>query len=375
MVAVSDAWRYRVVMPAQRIETVAARLRTAIMRGRLSPGDTLPSRRVLQAELGAGSATVQRAVDELVADGFLVAEARQATFVAKHPPHLFRYGLVLPELPGSAGHDNRFWQALVAAARLPPIPGAWFTIHYGIDGDGQRAEHRALLDSCRRRAFAGLVMMKLWLVRPWFEPERVGIPVVVNGPGASVAGTANLALDLRRFHQRALDYIASRGLTRVAVVVAHDQAVDFHVDALLAHAQHKSLFVPSWRVAGVPLDRPAWARSLVHGFFNPGQAEPPQALIVADDHLVGEATRGLLDAGVSAERMPLVIAHANFPHPPVADVPCVYLGWDARDYLRTAVEMMERMRQGAAPTDTVTLEPRFTWEIPPAAAEADFDGR
>ena len=82
-------------------EQVRAQISAAVERGRLLPGDRLPTVRELAAELGLANNTVARAYRELEAAGFLVGRGRLGTFVAA----------VLPERP--AGERAR----LAAAAR------------------------------------------------------------------------------------------------------------------------------------------------------------------------------------------------------------------------------------------------------------------
>jgi GntR family transcriptional regulator len=54
---------------------VAAYLKAVIALGQLTPGDSLPGINDLAGQIGAPSAEVKRAYDELVQRGFLVSEA------------------------------------------------------------------------------------------------------------------------------------------------------------------------------------------------------------------------------------------------------------------------------------------------------------
>ena len=80
-------------------------LRAAIATGRLQPGATLPGSRMLAQELGVSRVTVTTAYDQLVAEGYLQADARRRTRVA----------LDLPD----EGFDVARHAAAVAG-RLPP---------------------------------------------------------------------------------------------------------------------------------------------------------------------------------------------------------------------------------------------------------------
>ncbi|MBO3749522.1 PLP-dependent aminotransferase family protein [Streptosporangiaceae bacterium NEAU-GS5] len=60
-------------------------LRDAVRRGRLAPGTSLPSSRVLARDLGVARGTVTQAYDQLVAEGYLIAAPRSGIKVAVRP--------------------------------------------------------------------------------------------------------------------------------------------------------------------------------------------------------------------------------------------------------------------------------------------------
>lgn len=66
-------------------EQVAAVLRYLIQRGRLLPGEQLPSRAALAAGFKVAPMTVQRAVDELRKDGLVVSQHGKGVFVRSRP--------------------------------------------------------------------------------------------------------------------------------------------------------------------------------------------------------------------------------------------------------------------------------------------------
>ena len=61
---------------------IAHALIDAIRRGRLAPGSALPGTRELAARVGVNRKTIQQSYDELVAQGWLTAEATRGTFVS-----------------------------------------------------------------------------------------------------------------------------------------------------------------------------------------------------------------------------------------------------------------------------------------------------
>src|SRR5262245_24538533 len=92
--SINPPWRPAV----KRSESVGA-LRQDLIKGRYAPGTRLPTRADLIDRFDASAMTVQTAVDRLKKDGFVIARGRQGTFVADHPPHLHRYGLVFATDP------------------------------------------------------------------------------------------------------------------------------------------------------------------------------------------------------------------------------------------------------------------------------------
>ena len=61
---------------------LAEALRAAVLDGRYAPGEPIPSSRVLAGQLGVSRGSVVAAVDQLVGEGYLVAEPRAAVTVA-----------------------------------------------------------------------------------------------------------------------------------------------------------------------------------------------------------------------------------------------------------------------------------------------------
>lgn len=68
---------------------IAEGLRATIQAGRVQPGERLPSTRVLSKKLGVHRHTVSAAMDELVAEGWLKAEARRSHQVSEVLPSQF----------------------------------------------------------------------------------------------------------------------------------------------------------------------------------------------------------------------------------------------------------------------------------------------
>lgn len=70
---------------------VKRELQVLIERGRLRPGDTLPSETEISQALGVSIGTLRRAVDELVHENLLVRRQGRGTFVALHSQERFLF--------------------------------------------------------------------------------------------------------------------------------------------------------------------------------------------------------------------------------------------------------------------------------------------
>ena len=104
-------------------ESLCRHVRDDIVRGVLAPGEKLPSKRQLAAQLGVSLITVETALGQLVAEGYLVARPRRGYYVARigRLPEPAARPVPASRQPRQAGRP------LVAdAARLPvqPDPGA-----------------------------------------------------------------------------------------------------------------------------------------------------------------------------------------------------------------------------------------------------------
>ena len=97
--------------PAIKEARIAQHLRQQIVRGDLTPGMQLPKRVDLEQEYSVSPLTLQRALQQLIDDGFLYAKTGQGTFVAANPPHLSRYGLLFPYHPS----DREMWSSWYVA--------------------------------------------------------------------------------------------------------------------------------------------------------------------------------------------------------------------------------------------------------------------
>lgn len=85
------------VRPAKTYETVAERIREAILAGEFAPGSRLPSVRALSERLGVGQASVREALMALQAVQLVTIRQGDGTFVNRFTPE--QVGRVIDETP------------------------------------------------------------------------------------------------------------------------------------------------------------------------------------------------------------------------------------------------------------------------------------
>ncbi|HEX3133475.1 MAG TPA: substrate-binding domain-containing protein, partial [Planctomycetota bacterium] len=91
--------------------------------------------------------------------------------------------------------------------------------------------------------------------------------------------------------------------------------------------------------------------------------ERPDCLIISDDNLVPHAIAGVLATGVKVPRDLAIAAHANFPVPTPASVPCLRYGVDMEEMLTAAISEVQRLAAGGAP-DVVRVQVRVSESRP-----------
>jgi GntR family transcriptional regulator / MocR family aminotransferase len=242
---------------------LASSILREIERGRLKPGDALPGTRALANSLGIHRNTVDSAYQELVLQGWLVAEPSRGTFVARD----------LPEDPPPSGMAGKSRTPETHGARMPATPPL-LTISDGVPDP--RLMPRAELARAFRRALAA--------------------PSFLAAPGyGDMLGNELLRAALS-------DYLADeRGLT-----IAAD-------DILVTRGSQMALFLTARTVAGpgqtVAVETPgyplAWSAFRAAGARVVGI--PVDADGISTDHLAALAKRD------SSLRAVYITPHHQYP--------------------------------------------------------------
>lgn len=339
-------------------DLIVRHIRGQIVTGELAPGSQLPPRNTLEQFFGTTSATVQRAFDHLTRDEFVVVR-RQRTYVSTTPPHLTRYALVFPARHREDRPWSNYWKALNAEAmELERNSSRQMPQFHGIYEGEDPAEFARLVEEVEAHRLAGLI----FLAHPGYvrgtpllmEP---GIPRVAL-TDVRMPGISNVSTDYVGFFERALDYLAAQKRKRVAVLA---EPISLNSAAFLEAARARGIESRPYWVQTVSLAFPESANSVVQLLMN--SRDRPDALIIADDNLLEQATAGLAACGLRIPEDLEVVAHTNFPWPAPSHVPVKRLGYDIRQVLGHCVASIDAQRSGPQAHDVTKVPPVFEDEI------------
>src|ERR1019366_6845860 len=131
-----------------------------ILAGRFTTRQQLPTQHALQTRFRTTPVTVQRAVHELVRQGFIVTKPRVGWYVADHPPGLDEYPLVFFSQPDSP--EGLFWSRfnamLVNEAMLLNDEGPKRLLpFYGIQEREYSPDYAPLLERVQQQRLAGII--------------------------------------------------------------------------------------------------------------------------------------------------------------------------------------------------------------------------
>ncbi len=356
----------RVLKPSTEKRTaILAALRQRIVAGEWGPGSRLPIRAELEQQFGVSGVTMQKALDQLNRDGFTYGKRRWGTFVAENPPHLSRYGIVFSGRPGTWPTWVRFWTALTnEAANLQESRSRQMPVFYGVDGHSDSEDYQRLVQELRHQRLAGLIFPSLpFLLSDTPVLLEPGLPrVAIAGPDQRFPQLTALVLDWKSFIEKALDYLASRGRRRVAVLTAPGQQRELAEYLRQGLAARQLETRPYW-LQEVSQDDVQSAQPCVHLLLHGRAEERPDGLIITDDNLVEHGVAGAMDARVQLCKDTDVVAHCNFPWPGSQSMGIKRLGFDARQLLERSIEIIDRQRRGEGKSGPVLMPAVFEDEV------------
>jgi DNA-binding LacI/PurR family transcriptional regulator len=321
---------------AVRRGTISAYVRKKIITGFWKPGRRLPTQAELQQRFKASSQTVQHAMAELAAAGFLAMRGKLGTFVSTHQPHLLQYGLIIPR----RNPPHIFAIALQqAAAELSQAgPRRIRLYHHRSDEDMRR-----LSGDIASAGLAGLIAMDR--LPPETMTQLRKSPHIRCAYLASeiVEDAVSVFPDYQSFMRRAVAHLIERGRKRLAILAGI--TVKPFIDDLRPQWREQGLEIPDCWLHFFEQAIPEAIRNLTHLLMRRPD-DRPDGLIIADDNLVEAALTGLLAANVTVPDQVEVVAHCNFPALVPSVMTVTRLGFDAHEILRNALDCLDQRKQG-----------------------------
>lgn len=334
-------------------------LRRGIVSGKYAPGGRMPTRIELSEKTGASSATIQKAVDTLIEQGFLETRDREGTFVRVRLPYLRRVGLVFPPLPAASRPASRFWTLIrEAAERLGDLERIEVRTYAEVEPSESCAAYRELVDDLQGDRLAAVVGVSLgwkaFAASPLLAHPRLARLALMGYDTGAVP-----KIQLGSYAASVVEKLASRGRKRLAVIYGttgkQDPCNNPQANLWKAAAARKGLeILPHWLVpVHAHLPQAAWVGAQLL-FQQKGPL--PDALMVDADFAVEPATEAIAALGLRVPNKLDVAVHTNFPDRPLNRVPAWHVGYDIAGLLEQALSMVERQLAGEVLPPSTTFE-------------------
>lgn len=322
-------------------------IREQIRSRKWAPGSRLPTRSELVREYGTTVMTLQKAMDELMNEGFIVSEGKRGTFVvgdAAEPEHVRRGLSRGPRYPfgmGRALDDPRSAEAAVRGAQFR----LRFEFYYIGQGNLECEDFRRLVgDGCSGR-LAGVIFPMLpadYMVAPFLE---AGLPCVAVTRD-EVPGVNTVWVDFADFLRRSCDTLLASGVRRPALISNQQLPFDY-ASGLSGYAKERGVPIPPGFLLGVSFERKQeeWSRNVIRLLLQQPPELRPDGLIVANENLSGLVLNVLYELNLRVGEDIRLVQHTNFPssHRPMAGVSRI--GFDIRALLEGCLDELRRCQR------------------------------
>jgi LacI family transcriptional regulator len=281
-----------------RYQQVKRELIAAIEAGRFSPEVAFATQRSICEEFGVSHATAIRALNDLVAEGYVVRRRGQGTFVAPRtpPPAPAGNGSIACVLQFHGPHVSNLLAGIESTCA--GLGYRLYLVH--CEGDPER-EERALLAALEHGA-SGIIAypgQEASSGHGYTEARRRGVPfVLVDRYRPDIATDAVLADNFSAGHDLTEELIAS-GHTAIATLWAETDVTSVrdrlagHLEALRRHGirARPDLTVLRPYTSLPPEERQAMLAELLSA------AEPPSVLLCANGYVLASAAQDLVALG------------------------------------------------------------------------------
>lgn len=329
-------------------EKIAQTFREEIASGVLKPGTRLPVRAKIEKRFRASLVTVQRAMEQLIAEGWVSAHGRGGTRVAEIPPHLNHYGLLFPFRPAEENGGARLWRVILRAAKevLNKAP-ANLSVFYGVDMSASLGELLAFHEMLQAQRLAGLIMVS-WPVPQvsTFLERGTSLPCAafVSRP---VPGLLSLSILPEHCLEQACRLLAERGRRRLAALMPTPFFTAENLAEARATMQQHGLDAQPGRIQPfVDWRNPEALFAQVELLLAGSKRSAPNALYLGDDNLVEPVADALRRLGKRVPEDVELACWGTMPWPETYSIPFHRIGIDIRPLIHAAKDGIDRARRG-----------------------------
>lgn len=309
---------------------VAATLRREWSAGVWHANLRVPSHDELCRRFKTTRVTIQRAMDLLTEQGFLITRAKTGRYLAPHAPHLHRYGLAFAGHPETEIHSWKWTQRMLALYLAAQRMGS---ISIYLDAFPHAPGWARLRRDVEDQALAGLI----FAYSP--EGEILNTPLLkhVSIPFASTGGIgARVTFRREDFFTITGKWLCARERIRTAVVATPMLSPEHIISDLTQSGLRTD---PAW-VMAAHWDYPDWIRHTLPSILSAG-AKRPNALVVMDDHLLKPVLQTLEQLGVAVPDDLTVVSMWNFPLPYTLKTKVQLIGYDAAEWLKACMAQID----------------------------------
>ena len=331
-----------------RAEEICQKLRNRIISGEFSETGTLPRRHILLHEYNASNMTVQRVINQLMKEGFLISRGSKGISLSPAPPNRYRYALVIPptDRREEIQNDTR-WDAMENAVELyqtehPAYSFVYYTIH---ESGRLQPNYLRLLDDLKKGLLAGVI-----LTYALYSDLIAGLqdyPVVIHEPKDPSINGIKYQYDWISMVKCAIERLKTLQKRKIAVILfaLMDLNVEKQIRKLLLESNLRTC--PEW-IQGTILrtQEDPWPERLIELLYKPEMPETPDGLIVLNENflpsIVGVLKRRKIRLGTDVH----VISHCNIPTNKSLLKNIDYISFNFTTLLDDSIKTLELIRKG-----------------------------
>ena len=320
-------------------------MREKIRSGVWGPGQRLPIRSELVTQYNTTVATLQKAMDELAADGFIISAGKRGTFVANEPPNLSTFAVVFQEAASTAWEDT-LWTIFVSQKRrLEKQFDLKFSLYHLEENNMASEDFLRLTADARFQRLAGVIFLecpKSYMTAPLLAAQ---LPCVAF-TRENLPGINTIWADYGGLLRLAFDWLHGEKCSRIAAIANLDLPFDYMI-GVAQYAARFGLNIPREWQLGLPLGEAhsQWGENLIRLLMAGTPDKRPDGLIIVNENLWGLVTNTLQRMNIQIGRDIRLALHANLPSTVHSQLGVARFGFDIDALINGCLTELRRFRK------------------------------